>query len=104
MCRSIHVLRQGDVPADSEDVTAAALQFVRKVSGYRKPSQANAEAFEAAVLEVAAATQRLLDHIQATYPASAKRATAIAVAPSSASSGRVHRHGRGADAIVHAHD
>lgn len=49
----------------AEDVEAAALQFVRKVSGYRKPSQANQEAFEAAVKEIADASQRLLDSLVA---------------------------------------
>ena len=60
MCRSIEVLRSNDsLPAES-DVRAAALQFVRKISGYRHPSQANVDAFEAAVDEIAAASQHLL--------------------------------------------
>ena len=53
MCRSIKVLRNPDAPATDEAVEAAALQFVRKISGYRQPSRANAEAFDAAVAEVA---------------------------------------------------
>lgn len=61
MCRSIKVLRHPDTPATAPEISAAALQFVRKVSGFRKPSRANEEAFEAAVKEVAAATGRLLD-------------------------------------------
>ena len=61
MCRSIKVLRRPDTPATAPEISAAALQFVRKVSGFRKPSKANQEAFEAAVKDVAAATERLLD-------------------------------------------
>jgi hypothetical protein len=64
MCRSIKTLRPGTIhpgePTD-EEIAAAALQYVRKVSGFRVPSQANAAAFEAAVDEVAAASRRLLD-------------------------------------------
>lgn len=59
MCRSIKTLR-GDETAGEEEVRAAALQFVRKVSGYRKPSRANEEAFEAAVDEITEASRRLL--------------------------------------------
>lgn len=61
MCRSIKTLRNAEIPATEEEIRAAALQFVRKVSGYRKPSKANEEAFERAVDEVAKATQLLLD-------------------------------------------
>ncbi len=61
MCRSIIKLRNEETPATEEEVRAAALQFVRKVSGYRQPSRRNAEAFETAVDEIALATQRLLD-------------------------------------------
>ena len=64
MCRSIKVLRQGAVAASDEEIEAAALQFVRKVSGFRSPSRANAEAFDAAVDEVAASTRRLLDSLR----------------------------------------
>ena len=60
MCRSIKVLRNPESPATDAEVEAAALQFVRKISGYRQPSQANAEAFDAAVVEVAEASRRLL--------------------------------------------
>jgi hypothetical protein len=63
MCRSIKTLRRPDEPATSDEVRAAALQFVRKVSGYRVPSQRNAEVFDAAVAEIAAASQHLLDHL-----------------------------------------
>jgi len=69
MCRSIKTLRVLDEPAGADDVRAAALQYVRKVSGYRKPSPINETAFNAAVDEVAAASQRLLDAVTATHPA-----------------------------------
>ena len=68
MCRSIKTLRTGATPASDDEITAAALQFVRKVSGYRKPSAANEPAFEEAVAEVAAASKRLLDAVAATHP------------------------------------
>ena len=60
MCRSIKTLRNTEVPVTEEEIRAAALQFVRKVSGYRKPSKVNEEAFERAVEDVAEATQKLL--------------------------------------------
>ena len=60
MCRSIHTLYNFDPPATEEEVRAAALQYVRKISGFARPSRANAEAFERAVDAVAAASQRLL--------------------------------------------
>lgn len=63
MCRSIKTLRRAEEPATPDEVNAAALQFVRKVSGYRVPSQKNSQAFEAAVAEIADASQRLLDSI-----------------------------------------
>ncbi|HTE66175.1 MAG TPA: DUF2277 domain-containing protein [Candidatus Binatia bacterium] len=69
MCRSIKTLRVLDVPADDDEVRAAALQYVRKVSGYRRPAPANEVAFNAAVEEVAFASRRLLDAVTATHPA-----------------------------------
>jgi hypothetical protein len=63
MCRSIKPLRLPDRVAAEEEIQEAALQFVRKVSGYRKPSRVNQEAFEAAVQEIARTTQRLLDNL-----------------------------------------
>jgi hypothetical protein len=63
MCRSIKTLRSAEIPATEEEIRAAALQFVRKVSGYRKPSRLNQAAFDAAVTEVAAATQKLLNEL-----------------------------------------
>ena len=64
MCRSIKTLRDAEIPATEEEIRAAALQFVRKVSGYRKPSRVNEEAFERAVEEVARTTQILLDGLK----------------------------------------
>ncbi len=63
MCRSIKPLRLPDRPATGQEIQEAALQFVRKVSGYRKPSRANQEAFDAAVQEIAAATQKMLENL-----------------------------------------
>jgi hypothetical protein len=76
MCRSIKTLRTLDVPATEDEVHAAALQYVRKVSGYRRPSPANEAAFNAAVDEVARASERLLQAVTATHPA--RRATPAA--------------------------
>ncbi len=69
MCRSIKTLRNPEIEASHEDIEAAALQFVRKVSGYRKPSKRNAEVFDAAVLEIAEATHRLLHALEAARAA-----------------------------------
>ena len=65
MCRSIKTLRDADRPIDDAEIEAAALQFVRKVSGYRAPSRVNAPAFDAAVVEVARATRRMLEQLRA---------------------------------------
>ena len=65
MCRNITELRGLEPPATTEEIEAAARQYVRKVSGFTRPSPANAEAFEAAVAEVAATTTRLLDTLPA---------------------------------------
>lgn len=70
MCRSIKQLRNTEIPVTEEEVRAAALQFVRKVSGYRKPSKVNEAAFERAVDEVTEATQRLLESLPANKPIS----------------------------------
>ena len=75
MCRSIKTLRTGPEPAPDDQITAAALQYVRKVSGYRKPSSANERAFDEAVAEVAAASKRLLDAVAATHPQAHRRAS-----------------------------
>ncbi|MCL8027664.1 DUF2277 domain-containing protein [Nocardioides bruguierae] len=66
MCRNIRQLHNFEPPATTSEVEAAALQYVRKVSGSTKPSQANQEAFDRAVAEVAHATQHLLDALVTT--------------------------------------
>jgi hypothetical protein len=63
MCRSIKRLRTEEGPATEQEIREAALQFVRKVSGYRVPSQRNADAFDAAVDDVAEASRKLLDAV-----------------------------------------
>ncbi len=68
MCRNIRVLHNFDPPATAEEIRASALQFVRKVSGTTRPSQANQEAFDRAVEEVTATTRRLLDALVTTAP------------------------------------
>jgi hypothetical protein len=68
MCRNIHTLYNFEPPATAEEVRDAALQYVRKISGFNKPSQANAEAFEQAVDEVADATAGLLSRLVTSAP------------------------------------
>ena len=68
MCRNIRTLHNFEPPASDEDIRASALQFVRKLTGFNQPSQANADAFGHAVEEVAAATRRLLDVLSTTAP------------------------------------
>ena len=68
MCRNIRSLHNFEPPTTHEEIDAAAVQYVRKVSGMQKPSQANAEAFDRAVEEVAAVTQRLLDSLVTSAP------------------------------------
>ena len=85
MCRNIKTLHNFEPPATEDEVRAAALQYVRKISGTTKPSQANEEAFHRAVHEVAAASQRLLDSLVTSAPpkdreVEAARAKARAVA------------------------
>ena len=64
MCRSIKTLRRSDVPATDEELHAAALQFVRKISGYRSPSRANERVFNRAVDEIATASKTLLGSLK----------------------------------------
>ena len=66
MCRNIHTLYNFEPPATEDEIRGAALQYVRKVSGFTKPSQANEAVFDAAVDEVADATRRLLDALVTT--------------------------------------
>ena len=68
MCRNIRTLHNFEPPATSEEVEAAAVQYVRKISGSTRPSQANKAAFDRAVREVAAATERLLDGLSTPAP------------------------------------
>jgi hypothetical protein len=68
MCRNIRTLHNFEPPATEDEIRASALQYVRKVSGFTKPSQANAEAFEHAVDEVSAVTARLLDELVTNAP------------------------------------
>ena len=64
VCRSIKTLRRAEDPATDDEIQAAALQFVRKISGYRVPSRANEDAFGGAVAEVAGACHRLLESLK----------------------------------------
>lgn len=68
MCRSIRTLHNFDPPATDEEVQAAALQFVRKISGTSRPSRANREAFDRAVNEIADRTRTLVDSLVTTAP------------------------------------
>lgn len=68
MCRNIKTLYNFDPPACEKEIQDAALQFVRKVSGYRKPSRANEEAFYRGVAEITSATARLLGDLKTTAP------------------------------------
>jgi len=68
MCRNIHTLYNFEPPATEDEVRDAALQYVRKISGFTKPSQANVEAFDRAVEAVSAATSRLIDELVTTAP------------------------------------
>jgi hypothetical protein len=68
MCRNIRQLHNFEPPATRDEMHASALQYVRKISGSTKPSQANQEAFDRAVEEVVEATARLLDHLVTTAP------------------------------------
>jgi len=70
MCRSIKTLRRSDAPATPDEVEAASLQFVRKISGFRQPSRRHEDAFNLAVAEIREASQRLLDAMR--QPAAAR--------------------------------
>jgi hypothetical protein len=86
MCRSIRTLRITDVPATTGEIEAAARQYVRKVSGFRIPSVRNAEAFDAAIAEIAAASGRLLIAVGADVEEGPDRRPLVAP-------GARHRHG-----------
>lgn len=68
MCRNIKLLFNFDPPVTDQEIRAAALQFVRKISGFQKPSQANEAAFQRAIDEVTAASARLLHSLETTAP------------------------------------
>ena len=68
MCRNIKTLFNFDPPVTNEEVHAASLQFVRKITGFNKPSKANEEAFQAAIDEIAAISNRLLRSLETTAP------------------------------------
>jgi hypothetical protein len=76
MCRNIHTLHNFEPAATNDEVHAAALQFVRKVSGSTKPSKANAEAFDRAVEAVTAASERLLGELMTSAPPKSREAEA----------------------------
>jgi hypothetical protein len=85
MCRNIRTLYNFEPPATSDEIEAAALQYVRKISGFTKPSAVNEAAFEAAIAEVTAASARLLESLETNAPAkdreieaAKRRAAAIA--------------------------
>jgi hypothetical protein len=90
MCRSIRTLRIADVPATTGEIEAAARQYVRKVSGFRTPSARNSDAFDAAIAEIAAASERLLVAVGADVEEGPDRKPLVA-------SGARHRHGEGHD-------
>jgi hypothetical protein len=77
MCRNIRTLFNFDPPVTPEEVRAASLQFVRKISGFNKPSKANEVAFDAAIEEVSEAATRLLSSLQTTAPARNREEEAI---------------------------
>ena len=68
MCRNIHTLFNFEPPATEEEIHDAALQYVRKISGFTKPSKANAEAFDRAVRDVTAASEQLLRELVTSAP------------------------------------
>jgi hypothetical protein len=77
MCRNIRTLYNFEPPATPDEIQAAALQFVRKVSGFTKPSQANEFAFSAAIEEVSVSVQRLIDSLSTTSPSKDREAEAL---------------------------
>jgi hypothetical protein len=85
MCRSIKVLRVPDEHATRDEISAAALQFVRKVSGYRKPSRANEQAFNRAIVEISSSVEHLLGDLTGApakpKPSRIRRVSANAMGP-----------------------
>ena len=94
MCRNIKTLFNFEPPATAGEVRAAALQFVRKVSGFQRPAKANEAAFEAAVEEIAESAQRLLAELKTAAPPRDREVEAArARARSAAAEGRAHLRG-----------
>lgn len=93
MCRNIRPLFNFEPPVTDEEVHAAALQYVRKVSGFTKPSQANQDPFDRAVAEVAEATQRLMDALVTAAPPKDREVEAVKARAKAA-----ERYGRAASA------
>ena len=88
MCRNIHTLHNFEPAANADEVKAAALQYVRKISGSTKPSKANQEAFDRAVAEIAHATQHLLEELVTTAPPKNREAEAAKARERAVRSGR----------------
>ncbi len=88
MCRSIHTLHNFEPAATSEEVHAAALQYVRKISGSTKPSKANQEVFDRAVAEIAHITQHMLDDLVTTAPPKNREEEAAKARARAVASGR----------------
>ena len=99
MCRSIRTLRHQDDPATTGEVEAAARQYVRKVSGFRQPSARNAEAFDAAVAEIAAVSQRLIVALGGDVEPGPDRKPAPRPSQGDDEHARAHRLGR-----MHSHE
>jgi hypothetical protein len=85
MCRSIKILRGAEVRATPEEISAAALQFVRKVSGYHKPSRANTPVFNRAITEIAGSVERLLTELDSSERYRQRRPEAVSAIPLSES-------------------
>jgi hypothetical protein len=88
MCRNIHTLHNFEPAATSDEVHAAALQYVRKIAGTTKPSKANQAAFDRAVAEIAHATQHLLDDLVTAAPPKNREAEAVKARERAVRSGR----------------
>ncbi|MET0812060.1 MAG: DUF2277 domain-containing protein [Microbacterium sp.] len=88
MCRSIHTLHNFEPSATSDEIHAAALQYVRKISGSTKPSKANQEAFDRAVHEISHITQHLLDDLVAVVPPKNREEEAAKARAKAIASGR----------------
>jgi hypothetical protein len=89
MCRNIRTLFNFEPPVTEEEIRAASLQFVRKISGYSKPSKANEEAFAAAVEEIAGVSRRLLGALETHAPPKNREAEAAKARARAVQSGRV---------------